>query len=249
MYTYESLKNHIMTGKSKYERKIAHNTIARFENDNIVIRFHDIDIGVYDRNGDIKIFTGGWKTFTTKERLNDLIPNPYRIYQDHGVWYIWDYKSQNTYVYQDGIVFKPDSNGGYMVMNAGTKEEEKRIKDLRKAINKYVAGYIKALISGKIQAPDSGDCFYCLMRTQEGITLGEASQDVDHLISHFDEKYYVPSLFYRAIEIFPISQMAMWGLGKLWQSNESLDKWESSILEDQGKSSLQKYLLRQFQLG
>lgn len=249
MYTYESLYAQIMSGKSKYERKIAHNTVARLESDNIIIRFHDTDIGVYAPNGDISLFSGGWHTFTTKERLNDIIPNQFRLYQERGIWYIYEYETQTSYIYQDGITFKPNGLGGYLVTNAGTNEEEKRIKELRKTIHKYVTSYIASLISGKIPAPDAGDCWYCMMITENGNTLGESFGDLDHLTSHFEERYYVPSLFYRAIQVFPVSQMSMWALGKLWQSKESLSKWESDILEEQGKSSLQKYLLRQFQLA
>ena len=66
---------------------------------------------------------------------------------------------------------------------------------MRKRIAKYAALYAAAI---PLPRPGSGDCFYCQMKTQDGKTLGDASS-TDHLTSHMEEGYVVPSLAYNAM--------------------------------------------------
>lgn len=55
----------------------------------------------------IRITNAGWKSVTTKERLNgllELLGVTLRIYQKNFVWYLWNYGCQTDMEYIDGMV-------------------------------------------------------------------------------------------------------------------------------------------------
>ena len=224
-------------------RKVANNTYLKREPEtkDIHVKLHDTNVVTYHEDGSVTFNSGGWRTMTTADRMRNW--GPFRwggLQSDRGVWTILGH------LFFDGITFDKDRK----VLNSDKID----VKDLRKAqkdIKKYVAGYMKALADCKIPAPSNGDCWFCLMRvngTKE--TLGEKSKDNDHISGHFKEKYYVPSLLVRAIEVFPVSDAAKCYLGDKWGEAASKDKnaWQL-VAEWQLSSSLRKYLNRQFNLA
>jgi hypothetical protein len=42
----------------------------------------------YGRKGTITLFDGGYRTTTTKDRLNKFLPTGYGVYQAKKVWYL-----------------------------------------------------------------------------------------------------------------------------------------------------------------
>jgi hypothetical protein len=68
---------------------IAPNTVRYSQNDQVRIRLHQTDIIVYSKDGKpCRLYTGGWQTVTTKDRLNRFMPGRGNIFSDRGVWYI-----------------------------------------------------------------------------------------------------------------------------------------------------------------
>ena len=242
-YEYSNLYDFIRKGRSKAERKVENNTIVRFDRDHIIVRLHDTDIAVLFPDRTIILSSGGYKTHTTKDRLDKIVPDGFRVYQKLGLWFIWQYKTDKTYPFCDDIMILPDlSVTGY------DTEYQSKIT-LRKDIKAYAKGFMNALITGKVNKPDGGDCFYCYIReVKTDKPLGEINKDTDHLQSHFDEKYYVGSLFYRAVELYPMSIITNSGMYELWKKDIKPDKWLSDILAEQGYKSLVKYLFSQFNL-
>jgi hypothetical protein len=162
------------------------------------------------------------------------------------------------------------------VRGAGDLDEEKDA-GIRKQIERYVKGYLAALAKGKVEAPGPGDCLYCYARAAQvkketidghtfqvatgisqagsgsgsGQRLGEAFGDTYHLMEHFRQKYYVPSLLARAIERFPVSEAAKWYLARHWSAQETPQRKEiliraGEICVDQLQRALRRYLRVQF---
>ena len=124
----------------------------------------------------------------------------------------------------------------------------KKLEKLNKQINVYINGYIKALFNRELPAPGAGDCWYCAWGNEKG-SLGELTGNKDHLLSHFKEKYYVPSLIINAIKQMPISIIAeseLWYCFKM--HNQSVDCF-SKIAKRQITSSLKRYLRNQLGLA
>ncbi len=81
-------------------RKIAENTVVeRIDADTIGIRFWATIIVKIHRNGQYTLNSGGYRTVTTKNRINDYAP--VNIYQTAGIWYL----SHGVQFY-DGVVVK-----------------------------------------------------------------------------------------------------------------------------------------------
>lgn len=187
--------------------KVGNNTFEyQVEGGDRVIRLHNTDIIVKMPDGRIKLDTGGWRTVTTKARMNDL--TPYQIRSDRGVWYVQGNVGGEVRKtpYYDGMVL-PDAFG-----NPGPGEdkakEELKLKD---AIKKFLAKTIKAGV--ELPKPDNGDCWDCLMFDAEQpvgerqfsgyvsdppLTDRDRKRSTDHLLSHIEEGYMHGSLIVNA---------------------------------------------------
>ena len=77
-------------GKTKQKaRKIGNNTYAEIESDNSVsVRLHGTAVVRFYPNGLVKLNSGGWRTSTTKNRINKY--SPVKVYQKKYEWYLQD---------------------------------------------------------------------------------------------------------------------------------------------------------------
>jgi hypothetical protein len=81
--------NSLLRGRNKWRRKLANNTYAhRYTNDILIIRLHDTSILTFLNDGSVIYNTGGWRTATTKNRLNRY--GPLHIYQHNFSWFYDD---------------------------------------------------------------------------------------------------------------------------------------------------------------
>lgn len=125
----------------------------------------------------------------------------------------WD--QRNRIPFYDGIVVDSEGYADRLRQTgpspAKLRRHEAAVERMKKRIEKYIDGYIKALTKGDLPMPGAGDCWYCALRTSEGVPMGDAAQTLhpdgsltvqpnhEHLISHMEERYYVPSLAVNAI--------------------------------------------------
>ena len=220
---------------------VANNTVEYIkENGDKVIRLHQTDIVTFKKSGAIILNSGGWQTVTTKERINRYLPSPWVLYQTKNIWYLCQGYNGPRYVFQDGITLTQDKTGEYVnVLHQG--EDERELIKLDKRIKKYADGFMKALISGKVPAPSGGDCWYCLMKDKDGKTV---FNDKEHIISHMDEKYYVPSLLWNMMENGNISMIAKSNICHYMGMHE-FGVYELDFINDQIKKALVKYVRRQ----
>lgn len=70
------------------DRKIAPNTFRTTLNSLPVIRFHYTFIVIALPHKRYQLNTGGYRTSTTKQRLNSLLPNGIQVYQRNFNWYV-----------------------------------------------------------------------------------------------------------------------------------------------------------------
>lgn len=91
--------------KGRDQKKIGNNTwLIQQGEDTIVVRYHRTNIASYSPG--VATFTsGGWETYTTKDRLNQLLPSRYSIFQKKHRWYLWDRLADDTSDWYDGISF------------------------------------------------------------------------------------------------------------------------------------------------
>lgn len=93
----EQLANVHYVGKPK---KVANNTVKynRWHDGATVYRLHRTDIVVIEPDGTYTLNSGGWRTITTKDRINTF--SPVNIFQRKGEWFI------GLGPFNEGIPFK-----------------------------------------------------------------------------------------------------------------------------------------------
>ncbi len=89
----------------KFVRKIAHNTYAVERDGHYEITYHGHTIARFYPTH-VTVNSCGYKTVTTKQRLNCLIPSQFGIYQENYEWYVWDRKNDSKFTFHDGMVFE-----------------------------------------------------------------------------------------------------------------------------------------------
>ena len=158
-------------------KKLANNTYARKEGENIVIRLHNTDIAVFLPNGNVVLKTGGWQSSTTKSRINKFTQAS--IYQKNNVWYFNDGS-----VFYEGVSVRPD---GSVVRPRKPEETEKRTKARKAKIKKFLDKVCQKAKEDGLNGPEAGDCLFCQMELQGRLIGG-------HVESHLKEGYVVPSM-------------------------------------------------------
>ncbi len=176
---------------NRNSRKVGNNTYLEKAGEAVAIRLHSTQILTFHPDGKAVVNTGGWKTVTTKARLNDYLPAG-RISQERGQWY-WTQNGARVGLFNDGDTVTAN---GEIVCTAKPEAGE-----AHKALSKRIASFAK-LCGEKLplNPPSGGCCWHCYMQTQDGASLGDAFGDVSHLESHMEEGYVVPSLVFRALK-------------------------------------------------
>ncbi len=225
----------------------------------IGIRYHDTVVISFLQDGSIVLDSGGWRTVTTKKRINVFLPPPLSIYQHQSEWYIsrkyhhWDDADAFTVGFKDGmrlLQVVTDDGDAWVAENALSPTDLAMRKHMRRRIEKYIKGYVSALFSGQIGEPSSEDCWFCVMhdiKTER--PLGEAIKSVDHLVSHFDEKYYVPALILNALNVIPHSIADEWNISQAMRGEEGDFMTGMKYATQGARRVLRRYLRAQFEMS
>lgn len=168
MIANKQTKSQIMEGvESVKSHVIENNTVEYWDKDNNrIIRLHNTDIVKFYTNGVIELNSGGWRTPTTKNRINDYAPGV-RLYQEKSQWYVCGV------LFYDGIKIK---NG--KVISKIMQSNDKKINAMKLKIKQYC----DLITKDNLPIPSSGDCWFCAGFDKEG-------KQKDHLLQHIKEKY------------------------------------------------------------
>ena len=133
-------KAQIMEGIEATKSKVvANNTVEYFRPDGTrVIRLHHTDILEFPKKGGVIFNSGGWKTVTTKARMNEF-QSKCTIIQNKGLWYLtngYTSKKENWIPFFDGIKVK---NG--VVVNPRKLAHKKEEFLLKQIMAKYTVSF------------------------------------------------------------------------------------------------------------
>jgi len=220
-------------------KPVANNTRIIKRGDCVAIKLHDTDVVTFAPSGAIILNTGGWKTVTTKDRINSF--SPYKVYSDRGTWFA--HIGEKRVPFADGVTIYPTGT----VKGAGRADIPKREHKTRKAAAAYARAFIDALYAGKVPAPSGGDCWGCCMRDSAGKTV----MGSDHVREHLREKYYVPSLLVNAMQAFGTSIAATQTAHAFMHGElqHAFSKDRKDFLAKQLEKTVRRYVLRQLGLS
>jgi hypothetical protein len=71
------------------------------------VRYHRTDVVQWDREGCVHVNNGGWRTLTTRERINRFMPHSWHIYQQSYQWYWMNRSAWNWHDRNRGKVVSP----------------------------------------------------------------------------------------------------------------------------------------------
>lgn len=92
--------------------------------DRIGVRLHNTYVVTFHRSGAVSLDSGGWRTVTTKERINRYLAPRLSLFQEKHVWYVQDRRPQflvrpipspqwdkrYRVEFQDGLLILPDAS-------------------------------------------------------------------------------------------------------------------------------------------
>lgn len=240
---YTQALDKLNTGRKKDSKKLANNTYLQKRENSIAIKLHNTDIITFNPDNSFILNTNGWKTVTSKDRINTYLPINFRLIQEKSIWYLCN--NGNKYYYEDNMLINSNEEIDKKLLFNGKREKENN--KLKNKIKTYCKNYIQAFKNGKVKKPSNGDCFYCAMHTvDDNKPLGEALNSSSHILSHFKEKYYVPSLLMNSIKDYDISPIAKSYIHAIWNNKKIDNDWIEDISLEQIKKSLYRYIKKQF---
>ena len=227
MNTYTQLNKLAQTRK----RKLGNNTyLVIRDDDGYGIRLHDTEVVIHYKDR-IVLDSGGYKTLTTKARMNEY--TPFNVIQKQKVWYV------NGIPFEDGITLY--NNG---TIKGQGKDPKETIK-LTKRVKQYSKDYAKEFIKGNVPAPSNGDCWGCLFHKDGKPTIGGK----EHILSHLDDKYYVPSMLYNMFDSGYLSLYAKGVISEIWNDKPVNDLYSLELVSKQIQKAIYKFCARDLGLA
>ena len=87
--THAEATKMVLGKRNRSQRKVGNNTYAYIQHDgSVAIELHGTKVVVIYPNGLYKLNTNGWRTSTTKDRINKY--SPVRVYQKNYEWFLKD---------------------------------------------------------------------------------------------------------------------------------------------------------------
>jgi len=213
-------------------KKLGNNTYLQRREDNIAVRLHETDVLTFTPSGRTILNSGG--RIQLRTGMNTYLPMGFAVWSD---WYLYR-NGLKVAAYRDGLTIGP--RGG--IHGAASVREVKGRATLKKRITAYSK---LCAASIPLDYPDTGDCLYCQLRTEDDQSLGDAMEDTDHLLSHMKEGYVVPSLVWSALTEAGYDPQAQiihsMAFGQM-------EEW-SDVARSAVKRSVAKYMKRRFNLA
>ena len=103
--TYQEAQDKL---KGRKSCKAGNNTfLVRTDETTISLVYHATPVLTFHADGRTQYFTGGWYTTTTKKRLSDYGPVPWRVVQFRGAWSLC-HPSGRSIPFREGLVIRQD---------------------------------------------------------------------------------------------------------------------------------------------
>lgn len=152
-------------------RKVANNTFSYETEDGCkVFRLHTTDVVKRLPDGRIVLNSGGWRSVTTKDRMNAFATG-YHVYSGKGGWRVG--RGGKSVAFYDDMIL-PDA-----IDNPSAEEQSAQREADEKKLRREIANFSKLYLEN-LPMPSAGDCWLCMLPD---------GGDPEHLREHIKEGY------------------------------------------------------------
>ena len=191
-------------------RKIGSSMEAVRNNGDIEIRYYDHPVITMHKKGGMSFSACGWQTAGTKGKIEAVLPKGFYLYSFEGLWYItkgWSYsKDSAKYGYADGMTIYENGE----IEDALTPADLADKRRFARKAKRFIKRFLDKLVACEVEPPGLGDCLYCQVEagsqktqlgvlTKDGVRPHTFAESADHVRSHIDEGYFVPSMLMNAV--------------------------------------------------
>lgn len=163
----KTTKKELLKNVQNYKSaKLVDNNTVKIEYNNGIVAYKLYNTEVVKiENNIFTLNSGGWRTPTTKDRINNFAP--VKLYQKNNVWYF-----ANGELFYDGCQI--DATG--KLISKVKNINYKKLSSLKAKIKKYC----DLITVDNLPVPSSRDCWHCLLFKTD---------DNEHLYNHIKENY------------------------------------------------------------
>jgi hypothetical protein len=105
LLTYDDALELLKSGRNG-TRKVGNNTWLRPHDNAFAVQLHRTNVVVIRKDGNYVLNSGGYRTATTKQRINTY--SPASVCQDKGKWYLFDRTTRQRVPFVDGMMVDSD---------------------------------------------------------------------------------------------------------------------------------------------
>jgi hypothetical protein len=151
MLTFKEAQETFDTARDKSKGKpLGNNTrLVRYGNGYAVF-LHQTAVVVIKPDGTYRLNSGGWRTVTTKDRIN--LYSPASLFQSKGIWYLSRQPDSSRCIFTDGMVV--DSNG-FVVAHCEPEKKQSAWTDTE--ILDQLVSEFPGLVEGSDEEVNGGD--------------------------------------------------------------------------------------------
>jgi len=152
MMNYDAAHNLFQTARFPEKGKPLENNTRLFKRGNdYAIRLHKTDIVTHHSDGTCTLRTGGWYTFTTKDRINKY--STAHVFQDNGLWYVsqnhtYPHRFEKRHIFTDEMKinkYGTPANESIEQIDKQREDVERRKKEVDKLVKDYISGFSRFL--------------------------------------------------------------------------------------------------------
>ena len=199
-----SAREFLARGRRKDRRPLPGKATFLIEtSEGAAVQYHATNIVEWSSEG-VRVRFGGWHTPSTRAKIG-LFTGFSVASAGKG------YSSIGGVKVRDTALVRPDGS----VESDYDAEQERAYKARRAVIKRFAERYADALFKGDVPPPSGGDCWCCSM-------FFDASGG-DHIDSHIEEGYFVPSLLVAAAKSEPyLSRIVLPQVWREWPPTRDL---------------------------
>lgn len=88
-----------------YFKKVTHNTcLDRYDLEGVLwLALHGHKIVEFHPRGRVLVWSHGFRTATTKDRINRCLPPGLKVYQRKGAWFLWLLGTTKVILFEEGM--------------------------------------------------------------------------------------------------------------------------------------------------